>query len=59
MAVSQLGQGLTAIGAEQGLPELPDAQFRLFSSPEADQAIVAAVIQLIVEYCSTRRGRVG
>lgn len=55
MPVSQLGQGLAVLGAEQGLPDLPDAQFRLFSAPEADQAIVTAVTQLIVEYCSTRR----
>ena len=55
MTVSQLGQGLAALGAEQGLPDLPDAQFRLFASAEADQAIVAALSQLIVEYCSTRR----
>jgi len=55
MPVSQLGQGLAVLGTEQGLPDLPDAQFRLFSAPEADQAIVAAVTQLIVEYCSTRR----
>ncbi|MBB2885641.1 MULTISPECIES: LysR substrate-binding domain-containing protein [Pseudomonas] len=55
MPVSQLGQGLAVLGAEQGLPDLPDAQFRLFSAPEADQAIVAAVTQLIVKYCSTRR----
>ncbi|WP_367371919.1 LysR family transcriptional regulator [Pseudomonas lini] len=55
MAVSQLGQGLGALGAEQGLPDLPAAQFRLFTSAEADQAIVAALTQLIVEYCSTRR----
>lgn len=55
MTVSQMGQGLAALGAEQGLPDLPDAQFRLFTSAEADQAIVAALSQLIVEYCSTRR----
>jgi DNA-binding transcriptional LysR family regulator len=55
MAVSQLGQGLAVLGAEQGLPDLPDAQFRLFTSAEADQAIVAALSQLIVEYCSARR----
>lgn len=55
MTVSQLGQGLAALGAEQGLPDLPDAQFRLFTAAEADQAIVAALSQLIVEYCSTRR----
>lgn len=55
MTLSQLGQGLVALGAEQGLPELPDAEFRLFASPEADQLVVAAVTRLIVEYCSTRR----
>lgn len=55
MPLSQLGQGLAVIGAEQGLPALPDAQCRLFASPEADQAMVAGVTQLIVEYCSTRR----
>jgi DNA-binding transcriptional LysR family regulator len=55
MPLSQLGQGLAVVGVEQGLPELPDAQCRLFASPEADQAIVAAVTQLIVEYCSKRR----
>ncbi|MCP1444944.1 DNA-binding transcriptional LysR family regulator [Pseudomonas sp. GGS8] len=55
MPVSQLGQGLAVLGTEQGLPDLPDAQFRLFSAPEADQTIVAAVTQLIVEYCSARR----
>ncbi|MNP81781.1 hypothetical protein D3C76_1802380 [compost metagenome] len=55
MAASQLGQGLTALGAEHGLPALPDAQFRLFAAPEADQPIVAAISALIVEYCATRR----
>ncbi|MDO8406116.1 MAG: LysR substrate-binding domain-containing protein [Pseudomonas sp.] len=55
MPLSQLGQGLAVIGAEQGLPALPDAQCRLFASPDADQTMVAAVTQLIVEYCSTRR----
>ncbi|MHC8371597.1 LysR family transcriptional regulator [Pseudomonas sp. MDT1-85] len=55
MTVSQLGQGLAALGAEQGLPDLPDAQFRLFTSAEADHTIVAALTQLIVEHCSTRR----
>ncbi|MNH44044.1 hypothetical protein D3C79_1060930 [compost metagenome] len=55
MTLSQLGQGLVVLGAEHGLPELPDAEFRLFTSPDADQAMVAAVTRLIVEYCSTRR----
>ena len=35
------------------MPDLPDAQCRLFTSPEADQAIVAAVTPLILEYCSS------
>jgi hypothetical protein len=39
------------------LPDLSDAQCRLFTSPEVDQAIVAAVTQLILEYCSKRRAR--
>jgi len=30
------------------LPDLPDAQCRLFTSPDADQAIGAAVTQLIL-----------
>ncbi|MET0848676.1 MAG: LysR substrate-binding domain-containing protein [Pseudomonas sp.] len=55
MPLSQLGPGLTALGVEQGLPDLPDAQCRLFTSPEADQAMMAAVTQLMVEYCATRR----
>lgn len=55
MPLSQLGQGLAVVGAEQGLPDLPDAQCRLFTSADADQAIVAAVTQVIVEYCSARR----
>ena len=55
MAASQLGQGLAALGAEHGLLDLPDAQFRLFTAPEADQLIVAAISALIVEYCATRR----
>ncbi|MHC8327510.1 LysR substrate-binding domain-containing protein [Pseudomonas sp. LB1P83] len=55
MPLSQLGQRLAVLGAEQGLPPLPDAQCRLFTSPETDQAMVAAITQLIVEYCSTRR----
>jgi len=45
---------LDGYGGEQGLPDLPDAQCRLFTSPDADQAIGAAVTQLIVENCSKR-----
>ncbi|MFJ7144303.1 MAG: LysR family transcriptional regulator [Pseudomonas protegens] len=55
MAVSQLGAGLCALGAEYGLPELPQAQFRLFTASDADPAVVAALTQVIVEYCSNRR----
>ena len=55
MPLSQLGQGLAVVGVEHGLPDLPDAQCRLFTSPDADRGIVAAVIQVILEYCSTRR----
>ncbi|KQW35110.1 MULTISPECIES: LysR substrate-binding domain-containing protein [Pseudomonas] len=55
MPLSQLGQGLAVIGVEHGLPDLPDAQCRLFTSPDADQTIVAAVTQLMVEYCAKRR----
>ncbi|NUT80088.1 LysR substrate-binding domain-containing protein [Pseudomonas sp. NA13] len=54
MPLSQLGQGLAVIGVEHGLPDLPDAQCRLFTSPDADQTIVAAVTQLMVEYCAKR-----
>ncbi|WP_426235878.1 LysR family transcriptional regulator [Pseudomonas sp. TWP3-2] len=55
MAASQLGHGLTALGAELGLPPLPDAQFRLFSAEHADAQMIAALSRVIVEYCSTRR----
>ncbi|NBF06433.1 LysR family transcriptional regulator [Pseudomonas sp. Fl5BN2] len=55
MAVSQLGPGLAALGAEYGLPALPDAQFRLFTAPEADPAMVAALSKVIIEYACSRR----
>jgi DNA-binding transcriptional LysR family regulator len=55
MTVSQLGPGLSVLGAEHGLPDLPDAQFRLFSAAEADPGIVATLSQVIVEYCASRR----
>ena len=55
MTVSQLGPGLSVLGAEHGLPDLPDAQFRLFSAVEADPGIVATLSQVIVEYCASRR----
>ncbi len=53
---ASVGQGLVLLGAEHELPDLSEVQFQLFTSPEADPAIVAAVTQLIVEYCATRRG---
>lgn len=55
MALSQLGAELSALGAEYGLPPLPDAQFRLFTAPEADQTVLAALSQVLVEYCSSWR----
>ncbi|CAI8952563.1 LysR family transcriptional regulator [Pseudomonas serboccidentalis] len=55
MPVSQLGHGLAALGAEQGLPALPDAQIRLFVAPHADPQLLDSVSQVIVEFCSTRR----
>ncbi len=56
MPLGMLRPGMAVLGVEQGLPELPHAQFRLFVSAEVDQGIVAAVSQLVVEYCSVRRG---
>ncbi|MGE7959740.1 LysR substrate-binding domain-containing protein [Pseudomonas sp. NPDC089530] len=55
MAMSQLGQGLAVLGAEHGLPELPDAEFRLFTSRDADQGVAAALSQVITMYCVARR----
>ncbi|MGC5700526.1 LysR family transcriptional regulator [Pseudomonas sp. NFXW11] len=55
MALSQLGPGLEALGAEHGLPELPEVQFRLFSAAEAEPVIVAALSRIMIEYCSNRR----
>ncbi|AGL83864.1 DNA-binding transcriptional LysR family regulator [Pseudomonas protegens] len=55
MAASQLGAGLCALGEEYGLPPLPDAQYRLFTAPEADQTVLAALSEVFVEYCSSRR----
>jgi hypothetical protein len=34
---------------------LPDAQYRLFTAPEADQTVLAALSEVFVEYCSSRR----
>ncbi|WP_311881874.1 MULTISPECIES: LysR family transcriptional regulator [unclassified Pseudomonas] len=55
MPASQLGPGMAALGAEQRLPALPDAQFRLFVAPHADPQMLDAVSQVIVEFCSARR----
>ena len=55
MTRSQVSQGLTVLGAEHGLPPLPDAEFRLFSAPEADPLIIEAITRVIVRYGATRR----
>lgn len=55
MPLSQLGQGLAALGAEHGLPALPDAQFRLFTAPHADPQMIKAVSQAIFDFCAARR----
>jgi DNA-binding transcriptional LysR family regulator len=55
MTRSQVSQGLAVLGAEHGLPPLPDAEFRLFSAPDADPRIVEAITALIVRYGASRR----
>lgn len=55
MPLSQLGQGLAALGAEHGLPALPDAQFRLFTAAHADPQMIEAVSQAIFDFCAARR----
>ena len=55
MPLSQLGQGLVALGAEHGLPALPDAQFRLFTAAHADPQMIEAVSQAIFDFCAARR----
>ena len=55
MPLSQLGQGLAALGAEHGLPALPDAQFRLFTAAQADPQMIEAVSQAIFDFCAARR----
>ncbi|NWE85431.1 LysR family transcriptional regulator, partial [Pseudomonas edaphica] len=37
-----------------GLPALPDAEFRLFSAPEADPRLVEVVTQVVVRYGAVR-----
>lgn len=55
MAQSQVGPGLTVLGAEHGLPALPDAEFRLFSAPDADPRLVEIITQVVVRYGAVRR----
>lgn len=55
MTRSQVSQGLAVLGAEHGLPPLPDAEFRLFSAPEADPRIIEAITRVIVRYGASRR----
>ena len=55
MARSQVGPGLAVLGAEQGLPALPDAEFRLFSAPDADPRMVEVITQVVVRYGASRR----
>ncbi|MGA8138024.1 MULTISPECIES: LysR family transcriptional regulator [Pseudomonas] len=55
MTLSQVSQGLAVLGAEHGLPPLPDAEFRLFSAPEADPLIIEAITRVIIRYGASRR----
>ncbi len=55
MARSQVGPGLTVLGAEHGLPVLPDAEFRLFSAPQTDPRLAEVVTQSVVRYGAVRR----
>jgi len=55
MALSQVKPGLTVLGSEQGLPALPDAEFRLFNAPEADSRLVEVITQVVVRYGASRR----
>ncbi|USW93602.1 LysR family transcriptional regulator [Pseudomonas proteolytica] len=55
MARSQVCRGLVELGAEYGLPALPDAEFRLFSAPDAEPGVVQALTQVFVHYGATRR----
>lgn len=56
MAASQLVHGIVALGPEYGLPELPEAEFRLFSSSSAkNEMLIKALSQIIVEHCLVRR----
>ena len=55
MPLSQLVAGISVLSAEYGLPPLPNAEFRLFSAPDADPEIVTALTKVFLEYCSVRR----
>ncbi|WP_314386928.1 LysR family transcriptional regulator [Pseudomonas brenneri] len=55
MARSQVSQGLAELGAEYGLPALPDAVFRLFSAPDADPGVIQAVTQVVIRYGASLR----
>ncbi|MPQ69166.1 MULTISPECIES: LysR family transcriptional regulator [unclassified Pseudomonas] len=54
MTLSQVSQGLAVLGVEHGLPPLPDAEFRLFSAPEADPLIIEAITRVIIRYGASR-----
>lgn len=55
IARSQLVPGLTILGAEHGLPALPDAEFRLFSAPDADPRMVEVITEVVVRYGASLR----
>jgi DNA-binding transcriptional LysR family regulator len=55
IARSQLVPGLTVLGAEHGLPALPDAEFRLFSAPDADPRMVELITHVVVRYGAALR----
>lgn len=55
IARSQLVPGLTILGAEHGLPELPDAEFRLFSARDADPRMVEVITEVVVRYGASLR----
>lgn len=55
IARSQLVPGLTILGAEHGLPVLPDAEFRLFSAPDADPRMVEVITEVVVRYGASLR----
>ncbi|MFC3282182.1 LysR family transcriptional regulator [Litchfieldella rifensis] len=54
MPASQLSPGLMALTQEHGLPQLPDAEFMLITSPTGDQAVLTALADSIVESLTSR-----